>query len=442
MLGAIIFIIRSPALRYVSRASLEVPPFHGFDRFFAWECSPGLFLLYFIDVRQCIGNLLSIRQPISWTRFIGSIITGVCGLHSLRTRGKPGEGPEGDATLVRVERTTGLVTAGTGTTLAAGNCDGGGARPPDCGRRPAAPAEEGRFPGVDRTMKRSRAERVVTLLITAPLLLLLGVSCRNPAGGEAGPARIGRGSAKGMSVAQVVRLAPAGKEPYLAGLHAYHLPLWRALHEDGVLDEMRVFELTRNETSAPGIEPWHYLILARLVRGVDPRQFLAAEETARSRTPVESRCATALRTEALVSTPGSFYPVPAPQHRGRAGDVVFYVEFIGVDRTPASLAKYRDLMQRYFGPANGRLVKEGLLFDFAALETVEVLEQAGEMHPWNQLHISGDLPEHRELDWKTVYEDLFRRLFVGDLDRVYSELPERPDFSDYSGRLILDLRVD
>jgi hypothetical protein len=245
-----------------------------------------------------------------------------------------------------------------------------------------------------------------------------------------------------MFVAQVVGLEPGEREAYLDHLYAHHFPVWRTLHKDGVLAETRVFEMTRIEISAPEIRPWHYLILTQLVEGVDAQLFLAAEQAARSRTSAKSPCSAVLRTEVLLSTPGSFYPVPAQRHSGRAGDVVFYIEFIGVDETPASLAKYRDLMQRYFGPANGQLVTEGFLFDFVALETVEVLDRVDGLHSWNQLHVSGDLPEYGELDWDGVYEDLFRRLFTRELDSVYSELPEIPAFSDYSGRLVLDLHVN
>jgi hypothetical protein len=284
-------------------------------------------------------------------------------------------------------------------------------------------------------MRAFHGARLLILLLAALLALLHQVSCANPGAREAEPTLLDNDTSQSVFVSRVVRLEVGERETYLAHLREYHTPIWQSLHEDGVLAETRVFELTRKESSSPEIPPWHYLILNQLARGADARQFLAAEETVRSRASPESPCLAPLRTEILHSTPGSFYPEPAQQHRGRAADVVFHIEFIGVDEKTASLERYRDLMHRYFGPANGQLVREGLLFDFVALETVELIGSSDTLHPWNQLHVSGDLPEYDDLDWDAVYEDLFRRLFKRELDSVYSELPEIPSFSDYSGRL-------
>lgn len=112
MLRVIIFAILSAALAYVSRASLKVPSSHGFYRFFAWECILALFFLNFISFQQWFSDPFSLRQIISWILLIWCIVPGVCGVHLLRTQGKPDARRPQDAPLVWIEKTTQLVTTG------------------------------------------------------------------------------------------------------------------------------------------------------------------------------------------------------------------------------------------------------------------------------------------------------------------------------------------
>ena len=112
MLRAIIFVILSAALAYVSRASLKVPRAHGFYRFFAWECILALCVLNFINVRQWFGDPFSVRQLVSWLLLFGSIVPALQGVHLLRTQGKPDARRAQDAPLLWIERTTQLVTTG------------------------------------------------------------------------------------------------------------------------------------------------------------------------------------------------------------------------------------------------------------------------------------------------------------------------------------------
>jgi protein-S-isoprenylcysteine O-methyltransferase Ste14 len=112
MLRAIIFVILSGGLVYVSRASLKAPRSHGFYRFFAWECILGLFFLNFVSFAQWFGDPLSARQLVSWTLLLGCIVPGVYGVKLLISRGKPDAGRTDDETLVSFEKTTQLVTTG------------------------------------------------------------------------------------------------------------------------------------------------------------------------------------------------------------------------------------------------------------------------------------------------------------------------------------------
>lgn len=112
MLRVIIFALMSAALAYVSRASLKVPRSHGFYRFFAWECILGLFFLNFINFQQWFADPFVARQLTSWILLITCIVPAVCGIHLLRTQGKPDAGTRHDAPLVWIETTTQLVTTG------------------------------------------------------------------------------------------------------------------------------------------------------------------------------------------------------------------------------------------------------------------------------------------------------------------------------------------
>ena len=99
-------------------------------------------------------------------------------------------------------------------------------------------------------------------------------------------------------------------------------------------------------------------------------------------------------------------------------------------------------MRTYFGPANGALVKEGILHCFIALETTGVLHETTEAPGWNQLHVSDDWNVAKDVDWDTIYSDLFRREFSRELDSVLAEFPPFGEHcTEYIGKLVPDLCV-
>ena len=109
MIQWIIFIVASLLLLGVSWKALQKPGSHGFYRFFAWEAILGLFL---INVTFWFYKPFAWNQIIAWTFLILSLVPLVFGVHSLRTRGKPVEQREGDASLLAFEKTSTLVTSG------------------------------------------------------------------------------------------------------------------------------------------------------------------------------------------------------------------------------------------------------------------------------------------------------------------------------------------
>jgi len=134
--------------------------------------------------------------------------------------------------------------------------------------------------------------------------------------------------------------------------------------------------------------------------------------------------------------------MPELTYQDEPEGIDFLVEFIGVEDSPLLLEKYRNLMSRFFGPANGILVEQGTLHAFIALETSAVLSEVNGVPAWNQLHISDDWDVSEEVDWEAVYSELFRREFSCELDAVWDELPpvhERP--INYCGRLVPSLVV-
>jgi len=105
----ILFATGSLVLIVISWKSLHHPRSHGFYRFFAWECILGLFL---VNVKFWFYKPWAWNQIVAWSLLIVCLIPFGLGVHSLRTRGKPTQQREGDASLLAFEKTTTLVTSG------------------------------------------------------------------------------------------------------------------------------------------------------------------------------------------------------------------------------------------------------------------------------------------------------------------------------------------
>jgi protein-S-isoprenylcysteine O-methyltransferase Ste14 len=106
---AIVFVVATLGLLYVSRQSLSRPRSHGFYRFFAWELILALLLL---NVTHWIESPLAWYQVISWFLLFICIIPLLMGIRALRLRGKPDARQRTEPGLLAFERTTKLVTQG------------------------------------------------------------------------------------------------------------------------------------------------------------------------------------------------------------------------------------------------------------------------------------------------------------------------------------------
>jgi protein-S-isoprenylcysteine O-methyltransferase Ste14 len=104
----IVFIVASVGLAWVSPRSLRDFRSHGFYRFFAWESILALVLL---NLDYWFYEPFSIRQIASWLLLIVSVFVVIHGFLLLRMAGKP-DSKRNDPSLIGVEKTTELVTAG------------------------------------------------------------------------------------------------------------------------------------------------------------------------------------------------------------------------------------------------------------------------------------------------------------------------------------------
>ena len=108
MLRLVVFMIVSVAIYHVSRASLRSSHSHGFYRFFAWETFLVLMLLN-LNIRAYQPS--SVHHMMAVVCLILSGLMGVHGFQLLRTEGKLDDRRD-DPTLLHIEKTTVLVTAG------------------------------------------------------------------------------------------------------------------------------------------------------------------------------------------------------------------------------------------------------------------------------------------------------------------------------------------
>jgi hypothetical protein len=99
-----------------------------------------------------------------------------------------------------------------------------------------------------------------------------------------------------------------------------------------------------------------------------------------------------LRAEILVTTPAPFVFPHDWAGSSRRLDRKPSIEYLDVH--PSHLRDYRDIMQRYVGPAAAKLVAMGKLGTFRSMETAAVLFQDGSFRAtWNQIHLSEVISE-------------------------------------------------
>lgn len=108
VIKAVVFLLATAGIAYVSRASLVVPRSHGFFRFFAWEAILALTLL---NVDDWFRDPFSWHQLVSWFLLVVSLFLVLHGVRLLKQIGKP-DSQRNETPMIGFEKTTTLVTVG------------------------------------------------------------------------------------------------------------------------------------------------------------------------------------------------------------------------------------------------------------------------------------------------------------------------------------------
>ena len=106
MLEAIIFVVVTLWITFVSRFSLRKPGSHGFYRFFAWEFMLGLFVL---NLRFWNVDTSAPHQIMAEILFIASLLLVLSAIAQLHFSGRA-DTRRNDAPMLEFEKTTSLVT--------------------------------------------------------------------------------------------------------------------------------------------------------------------------------------------------------------------------------------------------------------------------------------------------------------------------------------------
>jgi protein-S-isoprenylcysteine O-methyltransferase Ste14 len=105
---AIILVIGTIIIVWVSRSSLRDPSSHGFYRFFAWET---ILIMFVLNMNYWFQDPFSLSQIIAWGLLIISLILIFQGVQLFRKEGNINQ-ERTDPSLVGIEKTTQLVTSG------------------------------------------------------------------------------------------------------------------------------------------------------------------------------------------------------------------------------------------------------------------------------------------------------------------------------------------
>jgi hypothetical protein len=274
------------------------------------------------------------------------------------------------------------------------------------------------------------------------LVLVLSASCAPGEKATSTQAANLPESFEGDFIIRLVSVQPELETQFIDYVRECCVPLWNELRSEDLVSSVGVFELGPMESTVPEARPWSFLLIAKSGSQNLPDEFFSAKSNSICRQQSDESLFTVLREERMSCTPNSCYAMPEPTYVDAELGIDFLIEFIGVEDTPTSLKKYRDLMADYFGPANGLLVEREMLHCFVGLETTATLSEIPGVPAWNQIHFSDHWEVGGEVDWDTVYADLFRSEFSRELDDVWSELPPFPGpRNDFRGRLVPDLCV-
>lgn len=216
-------------------------------------------------------------------------------------------------------------------------------------------------------------------------------------------------------VARVLSVSAEGRGAFVSCLRQEALPVWQRLRRDGLLADQSVFETTSVRLATPGAPHWNFLLLSHLAPSATPDTFVEAEQKRERKQPAGTRCeevpgVETRRVEVLHSTPNSYHPRLTPSPDAQAEFTVPYiVEYVAVRETPEALNEYRETMRMTIGPALAQAIRDNMLLNFIALETVSVRYAQPGVPTWNQIHLRGYFPD-KGLVTRDALDGLLRRI--------------------------------
>jgi hypothetical protein len=262
---------------------------------------------------------------------------------------------------------------------------------------------------------RMKWKRQVFLVLTLALLAVgrpvqnaSGISTEQPSRQSANVER------PAVYVARVISVSADGRDAFVACLRQKVMPVWQRMKRDGLLAGQSVFETASLRLSTPGAPHWNFLLLSHLAQSATPDTFFEAEQKAERNQPgtrceevpgVETR-----RVEVLHSTPNSYHPRLNPSADAQAEFTVPYiVEYAAVRETPEALNEYREIMRTTMGPVLAEAIRDSMLLNFMALETVSVRYAQPGVPTWNQIHLRGYFPD-KGLVTRDALDGVIRRI--------------------------------
>lgn len=279
----------------------------------------------------------------------------------------------------------------------------------------------------------------ITLIVSFMILSL--IACHNKST-ENKILKSSENSNTGLFLIHIVSVRHGEEKKFIDHLDSMYLPAWSDLHNRGKIYETSVFQIKTLDSLQTETPSKDFLILIHLSPNTFTEHLPEAEIELKEFQLYDKSYFSVIRSEIMAPTKDSYFPMTASHDYERVEEIDFFVEFIDVNNSPEDLEQYHSLMSSYFGPANGILVEKNLVFSFMAFETKKVISITDDKSSWNQIHISGDYPEYLDLNWDSLYTDLFRKELSLDLDSIWDLLPgirELPPY--YSGHFIKELHL-
>jgi hypothetical protein len=245
-----------------------------------------------------------------------------------------------------------------------------------------------------------KCQRQVFLVLTLALLAV-GRPFQNASGistaqGSRFTANVERPA---VYVARVLSVSAEGREAFVLCLRQKALPIWQRMRRDGLLADQSVFETASVRLATPGAPHWNFLLLSHLAPSATPDTFFDAEQKRERKQPPGTHCekvpgVETRRVEVLHSTPNSYHTSLTASRGAQAEFTVPYIiEYIAVRETPEALNEYRETMRTTIGPALAEAIRDNMLLNFIALETVSVRYAQPGVPKWNQIHLRGYFPD-------------------------------------------------